>query len=325
LNTFFEAKIYPEESAFEDAFSVCFSVGKKFEHLHLNTGSLEADRLNEPVVIIYTAVDNDKLQDIDPDLDIRKAFYLYNFELLHRESDVLEELKASAREVIEVKNDMESAVLSQNTKLCPVKEYFEQASDSSEPKMVDLYSSIWRLEDFMIEGCLDPVQTNRIDKSIGSFLSIISNATNKIIDFGFERNISKITVQSTRDRNRRKNIFFNQAQNVLNAQQTQIIELAERSALIEKETTKVVETSEKHSSQLEDLEREIAEMDALLGTEIKSTDLSDVEESLSLTEEESEIIKDIKGRSALEVRKAEDWEALVKSSESTIDKEEPEE
>jgi hypothetical protein len=107
----------------------------------------------------------------------------------------------------------------------------------------------------------------------------------------------------------------------LHSQHIQISKLEERAKRIKDETENIVAENATGADQLQDMEKELAEMSALLGVNIENADLTKVNGLVELSEEEIASIEKRISIPPLDVVKFKDWNSFVIESDAFLKKE----
>jgi hypothetical protein len=195
-------QIYPEESPFENTFAIGFAVAKKFKWGKAkNRKSALSEKLNAPSVVLYTTKFRKGLEDMDPDSVFLRRYLSANFDLLGRERDALEELGVNVGDHEGDPNEGGGTEIVLDSSISTISDYFaEQDRDSG---LVQLYSKIWTIEDFLSDGAISPEICGQFETELSLLLNLFANSIKDVSDFALAAGTNAETIHKQRDQARR--------------------------------------------------------------------------------------------------------------------------
>ncbi|MBF0102275.1 MAG: hypothetical protein HQK77_15345 [Desulfobacterales bacterium] len=121
---------------------------------------------------------------------------------------------------------------------------------------------------------------------------------------GSDNNNSNQLIKNQRNETQ---VVKNTQERAMHSQHIQLNTLTDRGQLIKDKTRQIQQTNIQHANQLESMEKEINEMSAIIGLDLKNADLSNVENLVELTDEEIKAIEKAIDIPPLEVIEFKDW------------------
>ena len=193
-------QIYPENSPFQNGFSVGFIVSKSFNWVKVKKNNPLKEKLSQPCILVYTTLHNRYMDDVDYDRKLQDKYGEINFELLEREKEILTELGAFTNGLSYRTGDIHG-----------IDDYFEQKKDSADDKRVWIYSKVWNISDFEENGVFSSGLSSAVEKEIVTFLSIFSNSVTSINDFMITNGFNYEQLKLIRDKaTENQNILLNE-------------------------------------------------------------------------------------------------------------------
>lgn len=187
------ARIHPAKAPLENIFHIGYALANPFKWVPKNIHPALKPILNKPVSVMWTSVDDKRLEKIDID----------NVLILKRREFNKELILKYEKELIE---------LGANVKLIPI-EYIDNPSDQVEHFMPfesflevrnqyiigQIYSRLWTVEMFYENGQLIITAVEKYEKEMLTLLQLFSNVIERLNDFALEIGINEEVIKQRED------------------------------------------------------------------------------------------------------------------------------
>jgi hypothetical protein len=175
------AQIHPAKAPLGNLFHIGFAIANPFKWVprHIEPGLKRT--LQQPVAVLWTSVDDKRLEKIDKDhlLDIKRKELISG--LIDKYGDRLVEAGAN---VVGVPREISNGEAGDNVNhFISLRSYMERKDSFTSGQ---LYSKFWTTADFFREGRLDPEAIDAFEREIGMYLQFFANIIQQVNDYALE-------------------------------------------------------------------------------------------------------------------------------------------
>jgi hypothetical protein len=187
------ARIHPSKAPLENIFHIGYALANPFKWVPKNIHPTLKTILNKTVSVMWTSVDDKRLEKIDIDNVLIYKRQEFNKELI-------------------LKYEKELIELGANVKLIPI-EFIDNPSDQVEHFMPfesflevrdqyiigQIYSRLWTVEMFYENGKLITSAVERYEKEMLTLLQLFSNVIERLNDYALEKGINEEVIKQRED------------------------------------------------------------------------------------------------------------------------------
>ncbi len=183
------AKVYQSNAPFDDLFHIGFLLGNRFKWVPKNIPEKTLkDRINQPCVILWASLNDDRVQKVDAESVIKKKYYELCQELVNNYSEQLMNLHINV--TCTQKEVYDESGGDDHSDLFVSLEYYMRELKHTH-KIKRLYSNVYILSDFYDNSVVNLSSVHQFEEEVQALFSLFSNVVAELNDYAVEMGVDR--------------------------------------------------------------------------------------------------------------------------------------
>lgn len=197
------AQIFPETAPLQNIFHIGMAVANPFKWVSDYVDPSLKEILKQPVTLMWTSVDDKRMEKIDPDRILISRRQDINTAIVEKYADQLLRMGTVIKAVpIEHRNNPGDAV----DCFIPVQTYL---AEKDKFVVGQIYSRLWTIADFITDGELNLSALKQYDREMAWYLQMFANVIGQLNDYALEIGINAEVINQREDQfKRHKEVMF---------------------------------------------------------------------------------------------------------------------
>jgi hypothetical protein len=191
------ARIHPAKAPLENIFHIGYAIANPFKWVPKNIDPKLKKILENPISVIWTSVDDKRIEKIDTENKLILKRREYNRNLIEKYEKEFLEMEANVKVILieHINNPGDYADL-----FIPVSEYVKRKDDFA---VGQIYSRLWNINDFYDNGRVKRETVEQYEREMIIYLQLFANVIEQLNDYALEIGVNQDTIRQREDRFKR--------------------------------------------------------------------------------------------------------------------------